>query len=263
MENNYKLHMEKHGKGEKYLFLPGVVGTINYWIESLKPYFSKGEFIFVDPLGFGRSPKPNIIYTVDEHINAIYQRIKLEGPFVLVGHSMGGILALKLASRYPDLVKKVIVIGLPVFSDENEAKVYFRSRMRGSITYNYLAALSCLFSRGILSGISPLLKKRKKFSPLWSPTMIDEMLMHTWKSFTSSLWEVVYRGDVKKISEQVDSKIPIVCLHGTNDKTAPVSNLHSLMNLHKEWEIFTVTGGDHHIFLHHTSWCMRYILQEE
>lgn len=71
--------------------------------------------IAVDLLGFGRSPKPvDSLYTLSEHIDMI-QRSVLDAynvkSFHIVAHSLGCILALAIAVKYPDAVKSLTLLA--------------------------------------------------------------------------------------------------------------------------------------------------------
>jgi pimeloyl-ACP methyl ester carboxylesterase len=73
--------------------------------------------IVPDQIGFGRSSKPIIPYNFTDMARntfAILQSLKIAKAMV-VGHSMGGMLAARFASQYPDVVERVVMynpIGL-------------------------------------------------------------------------------------------------------------------------------------------------------
>ena len=74
------------------------------------------ELVFLDFLGFGNSDNPadekmHAIESFAEHAKAIADFFKIENP-ILVGHSMGGIVALEYSRRHP--AKEVIMFGAPM-----------------------------------------------------------------------------------------------------------------------------------------------------
>ncbi len=77
-----------------------------------------GDFrvLAVDLPGFGRSSKSNAAYTPDNYVaflrHLIDEQIKTR-PFMLVGHSMGGALALRYAARYPREVAALVIADVP------------------------------------------------------------------------------------------------------------------------------------------------------
>ena len=70
-----------------------------------------------DQIGYGRSSKPIIPYSLNDmarNTRAILQSLKLE-KVMLIGHSMGGMVATRFTTQYPALVERLVVynpIGL-------------------------------------------------------------------------------------------------------------------------------------------------------
>lgn len=113
------------------LFIHGFISSSLFWTETLFPNFSseaksKFRLFAVDLLGFGKSPKPSeSLYTLREHLDMIEKSVleahKVES-FHIVAHSLGSILALALAAKYPQYVKSITllapvsrIINLPPF----------------------------------------------------------------------------------------------------------------------------------------------------
>ena len=72
-----------------------------------------------DLLGFGSSPKPDgPRYDVDDHARAVIRSMakrKIRRPVILVGHSMGCLIAVRVARLRPDLVKHLILYEMPIY----------------------------------------------------------------------------------------------------------------------------------------------------
>jgi pimeloyl-ACP methyl ester carboxylesterase len=70
-----------------------------------------------DQIGFGRSSKPLIPYNFSDmarNTNAILQNLTIDKAMI-IGHSMGGMLAARFASLYPEVVERLVLynpIGL-------------------------------------------------------------------------------------------------------------------------------------------------------
>jgi pimeloyl-ACP methyl ester carboxylesterase len=84
-------------------------------IESLR---KEGFRVIVpDQIGYGRSSKPIIPYNFSDmarNTRAILQSLKIDKAMI-IGHSMGGMLAARFAALYPDVTERIIVynpIGL-------------------------------------------------------------------------------------------------------------------------------------------------------
>src|SRR5687768_9219241 len=73
--------------------------------------------IVPDQVGYGRSSKPIIPYNFNDmarNTNAILQSLKINKAMI-IGHSMGGMLAARFAALYPDVAERIIIynpIGL-------------------------------------------------------------------------------------------------------------------------------------------------------
>ena len=81
----------------------------SYWENTIKALTAAGYRVIVpDQLGFGKSAKPDIDYSFDLLArNTIHLLDQLQvQQAVIVGHSMGGMLAVRLARNYPDRVSR-------------------------------------------------------------------------------------------------------------------------------------------------------------
>jgi pimeloyl-ACP methyl ester carboxylesterase len=85
-----------------------------------------------DLLGFGDSPKPDWLnYDVDDHVQAVVnsiERLRPKTPVILVGHSMGCLISVRLAAQRPDLVKHLVLYEMPLYKGLPN-KRYYRLRL--------------------------------------------------------------------------------------------------------------------------------------
>lgn len=105
--------------GRAILLLHGKNFNIAYWEETIKTLGQEGfRVIAVDQIGFGKSTKPrNYQYSFQQlalNTKSILDSLKIKKTIVL-GHSMGGMLATRFALSYPGNTEKLILenpIGL-------------------------------------------------------------------------------------------------------------------------------------------------------
>jgi len=64
--------------------------------------------------GFGSAPPPPVAWSPADYAKWLTQGIDPERPPVIVGHSFGGRIAIRLAAGYPHLVKSLVLTGVPV-----------------------------------------------------------------------------------------------------------------------------------------------------
>lgn len=90
-----------------------------YWGETIKNLLAKGYNVFVpDQIGFGKSTKPKhyqySFQQLAENTRIVMEKLKIKKVIVL-GHSMGGMLATRFALMFPEKVEQLILenpIGL-------------------------------------------------------------------------------------------------------------------------------------------------------
>lgn len=108
----YPFEVVKSGKGKQsIIFLPGFASSGDVWNET-KANFEKDFTCYTFTMaGFaGVKSQPNVSFKNWETEIVNYIRAnKIEKP-IIVGHSMGGGLALAIASDYPDLMNKIVVV---------------------------------------------------------------------------------------------------------------------------------------------------------
>ncbi len=116
----YKLHTVDHGgDGPSIILLHGLASSSQNWrnlIPLLKPHY---RCITIDLIGFGESPKPQWYdYTLEDHVHNVHAAIKnldLEDSFILVGHSLGSLIATRYARIHQQHVNRLILLSPPVY----------------------------------------------------------------------------------------------------------------------------------------------------
>ncbi|WP_299759269.1 alpha/beta hydrolase [uncultured Pontibacter sp.] len=89
-----------------------------YWGQTIKFLTENGFRVIVpDQIGFGKSVKPEINYTFHQLAQNTHQLLQQAGvkQVMVVGHSMGGMLATRFTLMYPDMTAKLVLenpIGL-------------------------------------------------------------------------------------------------------------------------------------------------------
>jgi pimeloyl-ACP methyl ester carboxylesterase len=64
--------------------------------------------------GFGPAPAPPTAWSSAEYATVIAEALEGMGPLVVLGHSFGGRIAVRLAASYPHLVSQLILTGVPL-----------------------------------------------------------------------------------------------------------------------------------------------------
>lgn len=105
--------------GKTILLMHGKNFNVAYWEQTIKELSKEGfRVIAADQIGFGKSAKPlNYQYSFHQlahNTKSILDSLKIN-KIILLGHSMGGMLATRFALSYPEMTDKLILenpIGL-------------------------------------------------------------------------------------------------------------------------------------------------------
>ena len=103
------------------LFLHGWSVSTEPYQESLTALSQRYRVIAPDLPGFGRSTTPQFVQTYNDYVNyivAFANELKLKN-FHLMGHSMGGAIAIVLAASFPSMISSLTLVdstGIPLGS---------------------------------------------------------------------------------------------------------------------------------------------------
>ena len=154
--------VEVTGRGRPLILIPGFVSSGVVWKDVVDHYKDRFECHVVTVSGFAGAPAipaPGLARVRDDLI--AYARAKRLDHPVLVGHSMGGVLALWIAATAPDLPGAVVSIdGVPFLSalmnpaataDSARAQAAQLKALYESMTPAQLAAQSRLAFSGMIT----------------------------------------------------------------------------------------------------------------
>src|SRR5204862_7086820 len=99
------------GHGRPMILIPGLSSSGETWDTTVARYKDRFECHVLTVAGFAgvpRIPAP-VLDQVRDGLVAYIRKNKLNRPIV-VGHSLGGFLALDLAARYPDLPARIVIV---------------------------------------------------------------------------------------------------------------------------------------------------------
>ena len=193
------------GAGPPVVLLHGIGRTGQTWqhvMELLAPL--PRRILAFDLLGFGGSPKPKWLqYNVDDHARAVIRSIgkeKLGQPVVLVGHSMGCLVAVRVALLRPDLVKHLVLYEMPLYDGLPEKRIY---RLRTNLylkLYKRLIRSDLKFDQAKLHLTERLTKRIVGF----------EVTNESWLPFIRSLENTIVKQSTAKDIKQLDIAMDVI-----------------------------------------------------
>lgn len=111
--NNGSIYYEIHGMGEPLLLIPGLASDVQSWATIKKQLASKYQLILFDNRGVGRTSFETGSISIDQmttDVIDLLDHLKMS-KVNLLGHSMGGMIAMNLCLKHPDRVNKCILAG--------------------------------------------------------------------------------------------------------------------------------------------------------
>jgi pimeloyl-ACP methyl ester carboxylesterase len=228
------------GQGQPVILLHGIGKTGSVWKHVIEILRQVGHcrIIAYDLLGFGASPKPDWLdYNVDDHAEAVIkslEKLKLKQQFILVGHSMGCLIAVRVARLRPDLIKHLVLYEMPLYEGLPEKRIY-RLRL-GFYTkfYNWVINYKPDFN-----DVSN--RKAHNIANLVSGFNVDEV---TWEPFIKSLENTIMKqtaaDDIKHIN------IPMDVIYGRFDMFVIRGHIEKIFGKEKD-NITSHSIGARHI----------------
>ena len=110
LHKNTKVYFTSQGTGTAVVLLHGFLENSSMWNEISKELSKKNRIICIDLLGHGASESHGYIHTMEdqaEMVKAVLDYLQLR-KYILIGHSMGGYVALALAQLYPKKYKRIV-----------------------------------------------------------------------------------------------------------------------------------------------------------
>lgn len=110
----HRLSVRLAGSGQQVVVLESHLGgTKSAWRKVWRQVAGLGTVCVYDRAGLGESeagPLPRTLGRATLDLHRLLRRLSLSPPFVLVGHSFGGLIIQAFAKRYPKLVGGVILV---------------------------------------------------------------------------------------------------------------------------------------------------------
>jgi pimeloyl-ACP methyl ester carboxylesterase len=115
------------GDGPPTVLIHGLMASSNYWEKVFGPLSRYGKVFALDMPGYGRSGKVESGgYGIDDLVKYLDSYVDTMGlrKVNLVGHSMGGIVAIKYAFLHPNKVERIVIVGSPFYP--RPLPIYFK-----------------------------------------------------------------------------------------------------------------------------------------
>lgn len=129
-----------NGQGNPVVFLHGFLENSTMWNPFIPELSKKNRIICIDLLGHGKTECLGYIHTMElmaEAVKYVLTFLKINNS-IIIGHSMGGYVALAFAEKYPNNINSVCLMNSTPNADSNERKKN-RDRAIIAVKNNYKA----------------------------------------------------------------------------------------------------------------------------
>ena len=177
-----RLHVvDWDGRGSTAIvFLHGGALTARTWDAVCLLLRDEYHFIAFDQRGHGDSEwSPSCAYDIDDHLRdltLLVDELGLER-FVLVGQSLGGINALRYASRYSERVRALVVIDVTPFVRR---------------TPNVERVFEFMLAPPEADSVESFVERAVRFNPRRDPRLLRRSLMHNLRALPDGKWTWKY-----------------------------------------------------------------------
>ncbi|MGV8858785.1 alpha/beta fold hydrolase [Rhodoglobus sp.] len=199
------------GEGPVIILLHGIASSAATFAHVVPQLSDHYRCISLDLLGFGDSPSPEkATFTIEEHVGAIaatIRSLKLDAPFILVGHSLGSLLAARFAATHPRQVSRLVLVSPPIYVPPSQiGDPLVRARVGA-----YLRAYEFLRTNKDFTMATAITLRR-----LFQLDDVLEVSERNWRAFVLSLQNCIETQTT--VSDIASVRVPIDVVYGSLDQ---------------------------------------------
>ena len=238
------------GQGEVILLLHGMAGSSQTWRSVMGPLSRKYRVLAPDLLGHGNSAKPRSDYSLGAF--AVFLRDLLDelgvAQATIVGHSLGGGVAMQFVYQHPDYCQRLILIGSGGLGPDVGWILRLLSAPGAELILPIIAPPPVL---SVGEQVRSWFTKRGIGSPrgaeMWSAysSLADA---ETRQAFLRTLRSVVdYRGQAVSALNRlhVRDDMPTMAIWGDSDAVIPVDHAYAVQETRPDVRLEVLPGVGH------------------
>ncbi len=139
---NTKIAYSEIGKGTTVVLLHGFLENSTMWNAHVDELAKRNRVVCIDLLGHGQTDCLGYVHSMEDQADMIHHvlhELKIRKA-ILVGHSMGGYIALAFAELYPEIMKGLVLLNSTSRADSEERKTN-RTRAIKAVKQSYINAV--------------------------------------------------------------------------------------------------------------------------
>jgi 4,5:9,10-diseco-3-hydroxy-5,9,17-trioxoandrosta-1(10),2-diene-4-oate hydrolase len=235
MVDGLDIHYLTGGSGEPLIILHGGGDGARAWKRNIAVLSRKYTIYVPDLPGFGSSQAlqaPFYIPEMVEFINEFARSLGLKR-FYLVGHSFGGGIALHYALRYPENIRKLVLVSSLCLGKEIAWWIRLVANRR--------------ICQGLGKGINSIFKGIKYVAKYFGPWEIVEPISKTSIQIGSSI-STLTEQTIVLLSQLPTIMIPTLVLWGAKDTIVPSAHAYAAAELIPDCQVRIFENCGHSVY---------------
>jgi len=225
------------GKGKTIVLLHGFTESLKIWNKFSSQLSKEFRVICIDLPGHGKSEPVDAIHSMEllaEVVMSVLKKLRT-GKVILVGHSMGGYVALAFAAMYPEKLKGFCLFHSHCFPDSEEDK---KNRDR---TIDIVGKDKFSFMAQFIPGLFPV-EVHKKYAKQIEKLIQRASKMHR-EGVIAALEGMKNRKDHSELLKKTG--LPVLFILGLKDSRAPLPRLWEMISLPARSEVLLLRDCGH------------------
>jgi pimeloyl-ACP methyl ester carboxylesterase len=231
------VHYEAYGRGQPVILLHGWLGSWGYWLTTMEALKKEYRCYALDFWGFGESGKRRNSYGIKDFVDLVDQfmeRLGIEAAPV-VGHSMGGTVAVSLALSRPNRVQRAIVVGSPIVG--SSLNIFLRLAGRP-----WIASIVWQMPTALRYGIKLFSPFVVKDWPSWYKMITRDLSRTTLEAFFLSI-SSLHKTDLRP--QLPGMTTPVMGIYGVGDNVVQPSQAKIIADTVPASRIKMMAGSRH------------------
>jgi pimeloyl-ACP methyl ester carboxylesterase len=238
------------GRGEVILLLHGMAGSSQTWRSVMRPLSRKYRVVAPDLLGHGNSAKPRSDYSLGAF--AVFLRDLLDELGVvqatIVGHSLGGGVAMQFVYQHPDYCQRLILIGSGGLGPDVGWTLRLLSAPGAELIMPIIAPPPVLsVGEKVRSWFAKMGVESPRGAEMWSAySSFGDA--ETRRAFLRTLRSVIdYRGQAVSALNRlhVRADMPTMAIWGDSDAVIPVDHAYAAQETRPDVRLEVLPGVGH------------------
>lgn len=246
--DNFHYSILGQNSEQRIVFVHGLMAFSANWRKIANKLEDRYQCLIYDQRGHGRSFKPETGYTPQIFAEDLYKMTEELGwsSFHLVGHSMGGRVAMVFANLYPEKVKTLTIEDMGADVQPNSYKYYDTMLNVVPTPFENKEAMKAFFENEFLN----------RFVPKEDPVVLKTFLManiaenenghYDWKFSKQAIVEIVREGHTKDRWLELSSfKMPVLLVRGEKSHVLYAEEFEKMLQINPVITGVEIKGTGH------------------